>query len=252
MNIFHARRWAVAATAAATLTLAACGGSTMDMGAGSSTSMTSMTSMTSPSTSMSSTSAPSTSMSMGDESSTAAGDQHNDADVMFAQMMIQHHKGAIAMAELAPTRAGSQQVKDLAETIKAAQTPEIELMTSWLTAWGEQMSMGTMDSSPTGMEMGSMTAGTSMDMGGGMSTGGSQTMSGEMTDEQMAQLEAASGTAFDTMFLEMMIVHHQGAIEMAQTETAQGVNPDALALADSITTSQTEEIATMQQLLTTL
>jgi uncharacterized protein (DUF305 family) len=54
------------------------------------------------------------------------------------------------------------------------------------------------------------------------------------------------------MFLEMMIVHHQGAVRMAETELADGANPDAKALAESIKTSQTAEIATMQQLLATL
>ena len=54
------------------------------------------------------------------------------------------------------------------------------------------------------------------------------------------------------MFLEMMITHHQGAVQMAQTEIAQGAYPEAVQLAQSITSSQTAEITTMQQLLSTL
>ena len=62
--------------------------------------------------------------------------QHNDADTMFAQMMIVHHEGAIEMAEAALTNAGSAEIKALAERISAAQGPEIDQMTSWLQAWG--------------------------------------------------------------------------------------------------------------------
>ena len=67
-----------------------------------------------------------------------------------------------------------------------------------------------------------------------------------------AQLTAATGAAFDRLFLQLMITHHQGAVQMADTELSQGSNPNAQALAASIKTSQTQEIATMQQLLQTL
>jgi uncharacterized protein (DUF305 family) len=190
----------------------------------------------------------------------AVSSMHNDPDVTFAQMMIVHHQGAIEMADLAPARAASQQVKDLAVKIKAAQGPEIEQMTGWLQAWGvgsgtdmNGMPNPTSSSAAAG-EMGGMSG-----MGG---MGGSDTstspaatgaaMPGMMTADQMSQLTAATGAGFDKMFLQMMITHHQGAIEMADTEIAQGSNPDALTLAQSIKTSQTAEIATMQQLLQTL
>ena len=68
----------------------------------------------------------------------------------------------------------------------------------------------------------------------------------------MQELTVATGADFDRLFLELMIVHHQGAIEMADTELAEGSYPAALALAESIKTSQTAEIAEMQQLLQTL
>jgi uncharacterized protein (DUF305 family) len=159
-------------------------------------------------------------------SSAAVDAAHNAADISFTQDMIGHHQGAIAMAQLASSRASSPQVKDLASRIEAAQSPEINEMTSWLTAWGEP------------------TASTDSSMGpGGM---------GMMTDEQMNQLTAATGTAFDRMFLQMMTVHHQGAIDMAKTEQANGSNPQAIALARSIETSQTAEVTEMAQLLKTL
>ena len=181
--------------------------------------------------------------------------EHNAADVSFAQQMIEHHRGAIEMAQLAPDRAASQEVKDLAGKIEAAQAPEIELMTGWLQAWDAAMSTGGgMGMGTTGgMDMGTISSGMNMGTTGGMdmstSSSGMAGMPGMMTAEQMTALTAATGAEFDRMFLEMMVVHHQGAVEMADTEIAQGANPDALALAESIKTSQTAEIEEMQQLL---
>ncbi|WP_423203138.1 DUF305 domain-containing protein [Krasilnikovia cinnamomea] len=163
--------------------------------------------------------------------SASPGAVFNTADVTFAHMMIPHHQQAIEMAELAPTRAASSEVKALAEKIKAAQQPEIDLMNGWLVSWGQ----------PTPMP----------GMSGGMAMPGIShgPMAGMMSQQDMKALEAASGAAFDKQFLTMMIGHHQGAITMAQQEQAQGSNPDAKALAAKIVTDQQAEIATMQDLL---
>ncbi len=134
MNMF-ARSGAAALTAALTLTLAACGGTTNTT----TSSSAAATTTTSPATG-STTSTPGAMMSgsgsamMSAAPSTADG-QHNAADLAFAQQMIVHHQGAIEMADLAPSRAASQQVKDLAVRIKAAQGPEIQQMQGWLTSW---------------------------------------------------------------------------------------------------------------------
>lgn len=164
-----------------------------------------------------------------DDSDTAAG--HNDADVTFAQQMIPHHQQAIEMAELAETRAESQEVKALAADIEAAQDPEIETMTGWLESWGEDVSGDSM----SGMDHGDMST---------------EDMPGMMSEDDMAELESASGAEFDQMFLTMMIEHHEGAIEMAKTEQSEGEYADAIELAEGIETAQTEEIQTMQALLT--
>ncbi len=166
----------------------------------------------------------------------AASGPHNGADITFAQMMTGHHQGAIAMADLAPSRAASSQVKDLAAKIKAAQGPEIDEMSGWLTTW--MPGMASASSSATGGMSG-------MDHGNGSAA----SMPGMMSDQQMNQLTAANGAAFDKLFLQLMISHHQGALTMAKTETASGKNPAALALATSITTSQSAEITEMQSLL---
>lgn len=73
-----------------------------------------------------------------------------------------------------------------------------------------------------------------------------------MTTKDMADLKAAKGKAFDKLFLQLMIVHHQAGIDMAKTELVKGRNPQALSLAASIVSSQTAEITRMQTMLKTL
>lgn len=150
--------------------------------------------------------------------------EFNAADSMFAMMMIPHHEQAIEMSDMILAKTGvDQAVLDLAQQIKDAQAPEIELMESWLDEWG-MPSSGGMDG---------------MDHGDGM-----------MSGDDMAALEAAEGAEAARLFLLQMIEHHEGAIEMAEDVLDNGANPEVLALAESIITTQTAEIATMEQLLT--
>ncbi|MFR9802726.1 DUF305 domain-containing protein [Pseudonocardia sp. RS010] len=186
-----------------------------------------------------STAAPSTTAAA--PSSAAVSAEHNDADVSFAQGMIVHHTQAIDMAKLATDRANNEQVKQLATKIEQAQGPEIDQMRGFLAAWGEP------ETGDAGMS-GSMP---------GMNHGGSAmpsmpNMSGGMTDAQMQQLGQASGTDFDRLFLQMMTEHHNGAIQMAQTELTSGQNTEAKALAQKIITDQQAEIGEMQNLLSSL
>ncbi len=73
-----------------------------------------------------------------------------------------------------------------------------------------------------------------------------------MTAADMANLRKAKGAAFDKLFLKLMIVHHQAAVDMAKTEILKGTNPQALSLAADIISSQTAEIGKMQTMLTTI
>lgn len=157
-------------------------------------------------------------------STSSAEEDVNSADVAFATDMIPHHRQATEMAAMAPSRTENAEVLDLAGRIQAAQDPEIDTMTSWLESWGEEIP-GDM----SGMDMSSM--------------------SGMMSADQMSQLRDSSGEAFDRLFLTMMIEHHEGAIEMAQVEQAEGVSRDAQALAAEIEQAQTAEIAEMKDLL---
>ncbi len=167
----------------------------------------------------------------GADSSSGDSVSHNHQDVTFATDMIPHHLQAAQMAEMAQTQASLPAVKTLAEEIKAAQGPEIDTMTQWLKGWGEDVS----DESMGGMD--------------GMDSGGSDSMQGMMSDQAMSDLGAATGDTFDQMWLESMIAHHEGAVQMADTEIADGKDPDAVALAKSIKAAQTTEIATMEKLL---
>lgn len=160
------------------------------------------------------------------------GAQHDQADIAFAQSMIVHHQQALEMAGIAETKASNPEIKALASKIEQAQGPEIAQMTQWLTTWGAAAA--------------SMPAGESH---GGAGDHGSETMPGMMTSEEMARFNAAAGPEFDRLFLDMMIRHHEGAIEMARTEQQQGLNPAAKALAATIEKDQAAEISQMRQLL---
>ncbi|GAA1599969.1 DUF305 domain-containing protein [Kribbella sancticallisti] len=155
----------------------------------------------------------------------ASAGEHNDADVDFATHMIPHHQQAIQMANMAGYLATTAEVKKLATSIKAAQDPEIKQLTAWLVGWGEPV--------PT------------PDHGGH----GGEPMPGMMTEDEMSDLGNADGSAFDRMWTQLMIKHHEGAVAMAKTEQSTGKNATAIELAKKIETSQTKEIATLKRLL---
>ncbi|HVM34818.1 MAG TPA: DUF305 domain-containing protein [Actinomycetota bacterium] len=173
---------------------------------------------------------PTTAASCGDDASApgSATRANNEADASFAHGMIPHHEQALEMTRLAAERSNNPDVLDLAERIEEAQGPEIEQMKALLSEWGEP------HEAEGGME--------GHDMGG-------ESMPGMMSDEEMAGLETKRGKAFDILFLEMMIRHHQGAIEMAEEELAEGSSPDATELAASIKSAQEAEIEEMNSLL---
>ncbi|MFE9058912.1 DUF305 domain-containing protein [Streptomyces mutabilis] len=205
------RTAAAVAAGAAALTLAACGGADDAGGSAGHGGHNASASASAPA------------------SAPASQGRHNAADVAFAKGMIPHHRQAVEMADLAPERAGSPEVEKLAAEIKKAQDPEIRTLSGWLTSWGEEVPAddAAMDHSTHGMEG----------------------MDGMMTDQEMRGLEDASGEAFDTAFLELMIKHHEGAVAMARTEQADGAHAPAKKMAGEIITSQSAEIERMNRLL---
>ncbi len=147
-----------------------------------------------------------------------ASDQAAAADVMFAQMMIPHHEQAVEMADLALANStASAAVTDLARRIKAAQAPEIATMSGWLTAWGAP--------DATGMDHGT---------------------DGMMSEAQMGQLSSATGQAFDTLWIDLMVAHHEGAVTMSKAILSTTTDTRVATLARSIVTGQTAEIAEMK------
>jgi uncharacterized protein (DUF305 family) len=157
-------------------------------------------------------------------SAPAAAADHNAADVTFAQMMIPHHAQAVEMSDMMLKKQNvPAEVTALATKIKAAQGPEIQTMTGWLTGWNE----------PTTMPSG-------------------HSMDGMMSDADMKKLGSAQGAEAARLFLKQMIAHHEGAIMMAKTENTAGKNADAVKLSKDIVTAQETEIQQMQKLLATL
>jgi uncharacterized protein (DUF305 family) len=153
------------------------------------------------------------------------GDVFNDADVEFATSMIPHHSQAGQMVVMTQGRPLDPEVEQLAEDIRTAQVPEVETMSDWLVAWDQEVPETSLDHANAGHDM--------SDMGG----------------DEMGALENASDKEFQEMFLTMMIEHHEGAIEMAETEQSEGENADAVALAEKIEADQSAEIQTIKDLL---
>lgn len=147
-------------------------------------------------------------------------------DAMFAQMMIPHHQQAVEMSALADTRTSNPEVLALADEIEAAQLPEIEQMTEWLTEWGVPVPSSASD----------------MDAHAGHG------MKGMLTEEQLTQLANSREEEFDRLFAEFMILHHEGAIEMAEGVVGSQ-EPRVKSLATNIIETQNEEIGRLRALL---
>ena len=156
---------------------------------------------------------------------TSSESSFNDADVMFAQMMIPHHEQAIELADIAldPTLMASEQVKTLASQIKLAQDPEIDLMTLWLTDWDQPL----------------------MDM----SEEHDMSMDGMLSVDEIAALGELTGAEFDQAWATAMIAHHKGAIKMAKTVKEDGKSTPVQDLANLIVQEQQSEITFLETLL---
>lgn len=164
-------------------------------------------------------------------SSEAPDSTATEADEMFVTMMIPHHEQAVEMSDIVLAKDDlDPQVAELAQQIKDAQGPEIDRMLGWLQDWGVEYD----PDASGGMDHGSM--GDSMD--------------GMMSEEDMTALEEADGATAGRLFLEQMIMHHEGAVDMAETALEDAQNPDVLELAQQVIDDQTAEIATMKDLLT--
>ena len=143
-------------------------------------------------------------------------------EIMFALMMIPHHEQAISMSETALKKSRNQAILKLSNQIKSLQGTEKSQLAYWLKATDSSMTMD-------------------HDM----------QMSGMLTTKELASLKRLTGTQFDRTFLQLMIKHHQGAIEMLDL-ISDSRNAEAKALAKAIKSAQSKEITSMKLLLNKL
>ena len=148
----------------------------------------------------------------------------NDADVTFTQNMIPHHQQAIEMAQLVDSHTDRPELRKLADSIQSSQRQEITQLQGWLRSWGKPM--------------------TPSEGHGGH---GDTEMPGMMSEADMRRLMAATGTEFDLAFVDMMATHHQGAIDMANTELKDGSLPEVTRLAQQIIHTQQDEIEQLKR-----
>ncbi|MCT9933410.1 DUF305 domain-containing protein [Planotetraspora sp. A-T 1434] len=153
----------------------------------------------------------------------------NAADVRFVQDMIVHHRQALEMSALAPTRAASDEVRRMAARIAGAQGPEIAAMIRWLQQQGQPIPgpHAQHDEQQDDMHHG---------------------MPGMATPEELAALRAAGGAGFDRLYLRLMVAHHMGAITMAAEEMEKGSHITIQEMAQDISVSQAAEVNRMRRI----
>jgi uncharacterized protein (DUF305 family) len=169
-------------------------------------------------------------------SATTTTKRASPADAEFMSGMIHHHAQALVMARWAPTHDASPSVRTLCERIIVSQTDEIRTMQQWLREHGEEAP----EPSPTGQHMNM----------GGMEH--DMLMPGMLSPDQMKQLDAARGGEFDRFFLEFMIQHHDGALQMVQKlfdTYGGGVDDLVYKFASDTFADQGSEIGRMQRML---
>ncbi|MBL4818825.1 MAG: DUF305 domain-containing protein [Deltaproteobacteria bacterium] len=162
-----------------------------------------------------------------------ANTSYSPDDAQFMKDMIPHHHQAIEMAELVADRTNLQEINDVAGRINASQEDEIKFMQQWLRERGEPVP------EPTAHDA--------------MHT--SHEMAGMASPEQMAKLANLKGTEFDRLFLELMIVHHEGAVKMVEKlleQPGSAYDTVLFQFTDDITNDQTTEIERMNAVLVSL
>ncbi|WP_245381086.1 DUF305 domain-containing protein [Kibdelosporangium banguiense] len=147
--------------------------------------------------------------------------QPNAADFRYVKMMIKHHEQALEMTSLVSSRAVNETLKSFASRIADTQGPDIKAMKAWLTRAG----------------------------GGPAHDESHDQMQGMATAEQLAALKAASGPAFDRMFLELMTKHHEGAVVMATDLLQTGSDVFVEEMAQDVISAQQKEIGQMKTML---
>ncbi len=144
-------------------------------------------------------------------------------ELQFIDTMIAHHLGAIDMAGLADTRAQHDEVRSLAKAIVADQQKEIAQLRQWRAQWYGEAELA------VNMEFPGMHEG--------------------MTGMDLQKLDKLKSNPFDIEFLKQMIVHHKGAVAMAQEVLDKDVHAEVKTLAEQVIKAQTAEIENMNRWL---
>lgn len=167
-----------------------------------------------------------------DEAAGAGDTPHTAADVAFMQGMLPHHAQALEMTAMVAERTEREDIPLFARRMDISQEAEIEQIEAWLETRDEAASGG---------------ADHDMSMDG-------MSMPGMLTDDELAELEAAQGQEFDRLFLESMIRHHEGALTMVEElfEAGGGQETQAFQFANHVDSDQRIEITRMQQMLADL
>ncbi len=166
--------------------------------------------------------------------SVIARDRHTEADVRFMQNMIAHHAQALEMSSLAPERAHRDDIRRMAHRIEVSQAAEISLMKRWLERRGEEVP--DLDA-PHGAHA---------------HHGHAELMAGMLTPEQLEELASATGPEFDRLFLQFMMYHHEGALQMVEelfSIPGAGQETEIFRFASHVDSDQRIEIGRMSRML---
>lgn len=196
------------------------------------------------------------------EASTTPTSVPNAVDAGFSRDMQDHHAQAVRMSVLVLERTEDQQIRDLATDIMLTQQQQTGQMYGWLQQWGLPQSsveepMAWMSGDDTGMGgmHGSTSAGTDTgtetgtDTGTEASSGSVSSMPGMASTQDLARLDQASGSEADRRYLQLMIAHHQGGVEMAESARDAAATEVVRRLAGTVVRSQSAEIAVLTTML---
>lgn len=168
----------------------------------------------------------------------------DSVDAGFARDMSTHHQQAVLMAGIARDRTTDPEIALVATDIETLQNNQVGRMQGWLSLWGLNGASDEVMSWLPGHEHGGMTGMSDSDLAGGA------LMPGMADTDELLELRSTTGPAFDVLFLQLMIRHHQGGTEMASYAADHAGVAEVVTLARSMAETQGAEIATLTDMLT--
>lgn len=166
-----------------------------------------------------------------------------DADAVFFQQMVTHHRQAVEMSALAADRAGDPDVAAIAERIGLGQEPEVDVMVAWL----EERGLDVPPEQSWLSGRGEVTAdGAGHDGHGAHGADGG--MHGMASAAEVQQLAAAEGEEFDALYVDLMVRHHAGALSMVDEHQVGGADVRVQEMADDVAAVQAAEIRHLEDM----